>query len=55
MVVHGHTISEVIDQRANRTGIDTGAYATGVLTAMGAEGDQTWFLQTRPSEDAAER
>lgn len=30
VVVHGHTISEEIDERQNRIGIDTGAYRTGV-------------------------
>lgn len=54
VVVHGHTISETIDQRANRIGIDTGAHKTGVLTAIGAEGDQIWFLQTQPVPGAAE-
>ena len=34
VVVHGHTISDGPDQRANRIGIDTGAYASGVLTAL---------------------
>lgn len=45
MVVHGHTISETVDERSNRIGIDTGAYATGVLSAVGLEGDARWFLQ----------
>jgi len=46
MVVHGHTIKQGIDLRHNRIGIDTGAYRSGVLTAIGAEGTQQWFLQT---------
>ena len=46
MVVHGHSIREEIDQRSNRIGIDTGAFATGRLTAMGIEGEERWFLQT---------
>ena len=37
-VVHGHTISETIDEAVGRIGIDTGAYASGVLTALGLEG-----------------
>lgn len=36
-VVHGHTISEKIDVRTNRIGIDTGAYRTGVLSALKLE------------------
>lgn len=47
MVVHGHTISEDIQNRANRIGIDTGAYATGTLTAIGLSGEDRWFLQSR--------
>lgn len=46
IVVHGHTISEEIDERKNRIGLDTGACWTGVLTAVGLEGDDRWFLQT---------
>jgi serine/threonine protein phosphatase 1 len=46
MVVHGHTIVEEVDERPNRVGIDTGAFATGRLTAIGIEGSERWFLQT---------
>lgn len=46
MVVHGHSITEDIDLRANRIGIDTGAFATGRLTAIGLEGEERWFLST---------
>jgi serine/threonine protein phosphatase 1 len=46
MVVHGHSITEDIDVRANRIGIDTGAFATGRLTAIGLEGGERWFLST---------
>ena len=46
MVVHGHSITEEIDERSNRIGIDTGAFASGRLTAIGLEGDQRWYLST---------
>ncbi|MFL9839841.1 metallophosphoesterase [Sphingomonas sp. ST-64] len=46
IIVHGHTVTETIEQRAHRIGIDTGAYASGRLTAIGLEGDSRWFLQT---------
>jgi serine/threonine protein phosphatase 1 len=46
MVIHGHTILEAIDEQPNRIGIDTGAFATGRLTAIGLEGSDRWFLQT---------
>lgn len=48
-VIHGHTISENIDTQSNRIGIDTGAYLTDRLTAIGLEGTERWFVQTLPS------
>jgi serine/threonine protein phosphatase 1 len=47
LVVHGHTIRAAVEQRLNRIGIDTGAYRTGVLTAVGLEGTDRWFLEAR--------
>ena len=49
VVVHGHTIRETVDERPNRIGIDTGAYRTGVLTALALEGTDRWLLDTRSS------
>ena len=46
MVVHGHTITESVDERANRIGIDTGAYRNGRLTALGLEAGERWVLDT---------
>lgn len=46
VVVHGHTISPDVEVRPNRIGLDTGAYRTGVLTALGIEQDERWFIQT---------
>ena len=46
MVVHGHTIVHEPELLANRLGIDTGAYASGVLTALGLENEERWLLQT---------
>ena len=46
IVVHGHTISERPDVQRNRIGIDTGAFATGKLTALVLEGSEWSFLQT---------
>jgi serine/threonine protein phosphatase 1 len=48
MVIHGHSITEHVDEHANRIGIDTGAFASSKLTAIGLEGDQRWFLSTAP-------
>ena len=46
VVVHGHSIRAGVDERANRIGIDTGAYASGRLTAIGLEGAERWYLST---------
>lgn len=46
MVVHGHSISDGPEELDNRIGIDTGAYRTGILTAVGLEGTQRWFIST---------
>jgi len=46
VVVHGHTISEEVEFRHNRIGIDTGAYCTGVLTCLVLDGEQQRLLQT---------
>jgi serine/threonine protein phosphatase 1 len=47
MVVHGHTIVEKPEQHPNRIALDTGAYRSGVLTALGLEGGERWFLEAR--------
>ena len=46
VVVHGHTISDEVVSRANRIGIDTGAYRSGVLTSVILEGAERRFLST---------
>jgi serine/threonine protein phosphatase 1 len=46
IVVHGHTIVRGPDVRHNRIGIDTGAYTSGVLTAVVLEGPERAFLAT---------
>jgi serine/threonine protein phosphatase 1 len=46
VVVHGHTPMERPVRRENRLSLDTGAYATGHLTAAVLEGDSCRFLQT---------
>jgi serine/threonine protein phosphatase 1 len=46
MVIHGHSITEDVDERANRIGIDTGAFASGKLTALGIEGTGRWIIAT---------
>jgi serine/threonine protein phosphatase 1 len=53
MVVHGHSITEQVDQRPNRIGIDTGAFMSDALTAIGLEGSERWFLSTSEAVAAA--
>jgi serine/threonine protein phosphatase 1 len=49
VVVHGHTVVPAVEERPHRIGLDTGAYRSGRLTAMGFEGTQRWLLQTEPA------
>jgi serine/threonine protein phosphatase 1 len=46
IVVHGHTICDEVEELPNRIGIDTGAFASGRLTALGLEAGERWFLST---------
>lgn len=46
VVVHGHTIAAEVEERPNRIGLDTGAYQSGVLTALGIEEGERWYLST---------
>lgn len=47
MVVHGHTISREVEVKHNRIGVDTGAYASGVLSAIVLEGSERRIIDTR--------
>lgn len=46
VVVHGHCIVRQPELRANRIGIDTGAYSSGVLSCVVLEGERLDILQT---------
>ncbi|MEA3032392.1 MAG: serine/threonine protein phosphatase 1, partial [Sphingomonadales bacterium] len=46
VVVHGHTIVPDVEERPNRIGIDTGAYRSGILTALAVEDEERWYLST---------
>jgi len=46
VVVHGHSVTFEPEVRENRIGIDTGAYATGVLSCVVLEGDSQRVLHT---------
>ena len=51
IVVHGHTISDQIEIRSNRIGIDTGAYLTGRLSAIALQGHERWQIHVELSRD----
>jgi serine/threonine protein phosphatase 1 len=46
VVIHGHSTAREPEVRTNRIGIDTGAYATNVLTCLVLEGSTHRFLTT---------
>ena len=46
VVVHGHTIANEAQICPNRIGIDTGAFATNVLTCLVLEADRYRLIQT---------
>ena len=45
VVVHGHTPAETVHSDARRIGVDSGAYATNVLSAVRLEGTTRLLLQ----------
>lgn len=46
VIVHGHSVRPEPELRANRVGIDTGAFASGRLTAAVIDGSSLRILQT---------
>ncbi len=47
VVVHGHTPVSEPEFRANRIGVDTGVYMSGVLTCLVLEGEEQRIIQAR--------
>ena len=47
VVVHGHTITDNPEVRHNRIGLDTGAYRSGRLTALGLHGSTRWLIEAQ--------
>ena len=47
IVVHAHTPTAAVDVKANRIGIDTGAYASGCLTCLAIQGDSLAVIDTK--------
>lgn len=46
IIVHGHTIFDAVQEYSSRISIDTGAYKSGKLSAMGFENEDRWILHT---------
>jgi len=53
IIVHGHTIIDEPVDNGVRIGIDTGAYSSGVLTALVLEGDHRRYIATHADEQGA--
>lgn len=52
IVVHGHSWSSAEPEiTSHRVGIDTGAYSTGVLTAVRLDGSHIKFMQARTDQE----
>ena len=51
VVVHGHTPMDAAELLEHRIGLDTGAYATGVLSAVRLHMDEQRLLQARNPRD----
>jgi len=52
VIVHGHTPMEAPQLTPSRLGVDTGAYATGVLTAVRLEGEDQRVMQAKAKRPA---
>jgi serine/threonine protein phosphatase 1 len=46
IVVHGHSVTDQVELLPHRIGLDTGAFASDRLSALGLEGPERWILQT---------
>ncbi|OGS58797.1 MAG: serine/threonine protein phosphatase [Erythrobacter sp. RIFCSPHIGHO2_12_FULL_63_10] len=46
VIVHGHTIFDKVEARGHRIGVDTGAFRSGVLSALVLEGETRRVIQS---------
>jgi len=53
VIVHGHTPTDAPQVLKHRLGLDTGAYATGVLTAVRLYGEEQRLMQVKAQRRAA--
>lgn len=47
IIIFGHTIFDEVREKPNHIGLDTGAYKSGVLTAIALEGNERWYLKAK--------
>ncbi|MCW3835482.1 metallophosphoesterase family protein [Sphingomonas canadensis] len=47
MVIHGHSITPDVEEMPNRIGVDTGAFFSGKLSAIGLEGAARWVVSVQ--------
>lgn len=50
VVVHGHTIFDEVEDCGNRIGIDTGAFRSGMLTALVLEGEERRYIHAAETD-----
>jgi serine/threonine protein phosphatase 1 len=44
IVIHGHSVTRTVEEKSNRIGIDTGAYFSGILSAVVMEENRRWYI-----------
>lgn len=52
VIVHGHSVSDEVEVRHNRIGVDTGAYRTGKLSAVILSDTGNWRISTHQETEA---
>lgn len=49
IIVHGHSVAADVEILHNRINIDTGAYESGILSAVGLQDAEQWVISTSSS------
>jgi serine/threonine protein phosphatase 1 len=56
VIVHGHSIcGPEVEFHPNRINVDTGAYSTGILSAICLEDEERWVISVRAGEVPSNR